>query len=336
MKRYFLIGLFFVGLFSDNLLVAAEKPSHSPVEWHSYAQLRFATNFNDYNNFSVRRLKFWMKSSPDFSKHWSFKVQAIFMSIQKEKLFLQDVYAQYNWKSSSIRFGQFIPQYSLQRFQPDYLIPSMERSLGVSFLIPDGGTLGARDIGVQYNLNAIDNHLQFNVGLFNGYGIKEYRFNNNSIMVSQNLSYKIDLNTSDIKLGFSTMYRQADDIFLRGIIPDTISYSGSDFRFSFYGIFTSKYIDFQAEFLQAYLKNYNATGYYGLATVKFNSKNHAYLQYDCYSNDYISPLNNPWYIAGYNYFFKGYKIMLTLQTGFQQSDSGWANRTSIEFQMFFK
>ena len=306
------------------------------VEWHSYTQLRFATDFNNYNNFSVRRLKFWIKSGPGFSKHWSFKAQAIFMSIQKEKFFLQDVYGQYNFGNSSIRFGQFIPQYSLQRFQPDYLIPATERARAVNLLIPDG-TLGVRDIGIQYNLNAAKGNLHFNIGLFNGYGIREYRYNNTGILATQNLSYRIPFKHSSLQLGYSVMYRKDENLYLPGVFSDSLAYTGTEFRFNVNGIFRSKVIDVQAEYLQANLDTTTANGYYALATVKFNERNHAYLMYDHYSNSYDSPLslNSPWYIAGYNYLFKNYRIMLTLETGFQETGSKWNNRTTLQFQMFF-
>jgi len=313
----------------------AQDTQHlNKVDWHSYTQLRFATNFNNYNNFSVRRLKFWIKSGPGFSKHWSFKAQAIFMSIQKEKFFLQDVYGQYRWKNSSIRLGQFIPQYSLQRFQPDYLIPSSERARAVALLIPDG-TSGVRDIGVQYNLSAAKDKLQFNIGLFNGYGIKEYRLNNSGFMVTQNLSYRIPFKHSSLQLGYSVMYRKAENIYFPGILPDTVSYTGNDFRFNINGLFTSKVIDVQAEYLSATLDTAIASGYYALATIKFNEKNHAYLFYDHYTSGYGSTVNTPWYIAGYNYLFKEYKIMLTLETGFQKAVGQWENKTVLQFQMFF-
>ncbi|RKX75544.1 MAG: hypothetical protein DRP49_04490 [Spirochaetes bacterium] len=190
---------FLIILLVASSVQAQETSAPKSLEWHAYTQLRFATDFDSYNNFSVRRLKFWINSGPGFSKHWSFKAQAIFMSIQNEKFFLQDVYGEYRWKNSSIRFGQFIPQYSLQRFQPDYLIPSSERARAVILLIPDG-TSGVRDIGVQYNLSAVNNHLQFNEGLFNGYGIKEYRFNNAGFLATQNLSYSIPLKNNLLQL----------------------------------------------------------------------------------------------------------------------------------------
>ncbi|RLD42580.1 MAG: hypothetical protein DRI89_06905 [Bacteroidetes bacterium] len=313
---------------------AQNKLSPKEVEWHAYTQLRFATDFDSYNNFSVRRLKFWLKSAPGFPKHWSFKAQAIFMSIQKEKFFLQDVYGEYRWKNSSIRFGQFIPQYSLQRFQPDYLIPSSERARAVTLLIPNG-TTGVRDIGVQYNLKAAKDKLQFNLGLFNGYGIKDYRFNNSGYLLTQNLSYRIPIKKSSLKFGYSVMYRRAENIVFHGILPDTVSYSGDDFRFNFYSIFTSKMVDVQAEYLQTILDTTTASGYYVLATVKFNPKNHAYFVFDEYTNQNGFPVNSPWYIAGYNYLFKKYKIMLSLESGFQKAGGQWQNRTVIQFQLFF-
>lgn len=319
-----------------SLADAQEKHLLKKVDWHAYAQLRFATDFNDYNNFSVRRLKFWIKSGPGFSKHWSFKAQAIFMSIQKEKFFLQDVYGQYNMGAgkSSIRIGQFIPRYSLQRFQPDYLIASTERARAVNLLIPDG-TLGVRDIGIQYNLKALKNNLKFNLGLFNGYGIKDYRLNNRGIMITQNLSYRIPLNRSSLRFGYSVMYRKDDDLYLPGIEPDSVLYSGNEFRYNFNGIFKSRILDIQAEYLWAGLDMDTASGYYTQAVLKFNSENHAYFMYDHYKAGYESSLNAPWYIAGYNHLFGKEKIMLTFETGFQEVAGNWNNRTVMQFQMFF-
>jgi hypothetical protein len=311
-----------------------EGKRQNKVEWHAYTQLRFATNFDNYNNFSVRRLKFWIRSAPGFSKHWSFKAQAIFTSVQREKFFLQDIYGQYTWKNSSIRFGQFIPKYSLQWSQPDYLIPATERARAINLLIPDG-TMGIRDIGIQYNLTAFQKKLHFNIGIFNGYGIKDYRYNNSGVMITQNLSYKIPFKKTSLQFGYSVMYRNGEDLFLPGIITDTLLYTGREFSFNVNAIFISRIVDIQAEYLQANPDTVSASGYYALAKVKFNAKNHAYLMYDHYTYGYETQRNSPWYIAGFNYLFKHYDIMLTLETGFQKSAGEWVNRTVLQFQMFF-
>ncbi|RLD70096.1 MAG: hypothetical protein DRJ10_20725 [Bacteroidetes bacterium] len=325
---------FFILLLFATTLVFSQNSVGDKISWNAYTQIRGTTNFNNYHNFSLRRLKFWAKSTPEFSKHWSYKVQVIFMSGQNEVFFLQDIYGQYRWKNSSVRFGQFLPQFSLQRHQPDYLVPSMERARAVSFLIP-GASLGGRDIGIQYNLTALNGSLKFNVGVFNGYGIKEYRFDNSGYMVSQNLSYEFNIKQSKIKFGYSVIYRDAQNTKFPLIISDSITYSGSDFRYSIYGIFTSKIIDFQAEYLSAKLEDGNADGYYGLLTIKPNDKNHIYLVYDAYKSDNSMINDNPWYLGGYNYFFKSYKIMLTLETGFQKSGNVYENRTILQLQLFF-
>ncbi len=313
--------------------VNAQKTSDIPVEWHSYTQLRAASNFDDYTNFSVRRLKFWIKSKPEFSKHWSFKAQAIFMSLQKEKFFLQDIFVDYRWGNSSIRFGQFIPKFSVQRFQPDYLIPSVERSRPVMFLIPDG-TLGVRDIGAQYNLHDNKKRLEFNAGIFNGYGIKYYRFDNQGIMLTHNLSYTFALNKSKLRLGYSVMYRKADELQLLRILPDTVLYSGDEYHWNVYALFTSKVFNFQAEYFQANLSNGIAEGYYGLATIKLNPKNQIFLTYDLYESIYASDLNKPQVNIGYNYLMDDYKMMLTLDTGFREVGGKLSNITVLQFQLF--
>ncbi len=331
MKKFFLL-LFCLFAFSGY----AQKQDKTGIpDFNGYIQVRAASNFDSYTGFALRRLKLWLKSKPGFSDHWSYKVQVTFSSYAQEKIFLQDVFLQYKWRNSELRFGQFVPRYSLERFQHDYLIAPLERARAVNILIPNG-TIGVRDLGLQYNLRAVNNRLLFNMGLFNGFGIKTYQFNNKGYMITQNISYEIPVSSSSIKVGFSTMFRKAENLYLIGILPDTVAYTGNEFRFNVYGLFSSRFVDVQGEYLQAKLQNTTAYGYYGLATVKLNENNHLYLMYDRYQNEYSSSLSNPWYIAGYNYFFKGYKIMLTFQTGFQQSNSGWENRTSLQFQMFFK
>ncbi len=332
-RKYLYLTVFILMMVFPAGFAGQEKPPEK-VDWHAYTQLRFSTNLKNNYNFSVRRLKFWLHSGPDFSKHWSFKAQAIFMSISKEKFFLQDIYGQYRWKNSSICFGQFIPQYSLQRFQPDFLLPNMERARAVNLLIPDG-TLGVRDIGVQYNLFAMEKKLQFNIGLFNGYGIKDYRFNNAGMMITQNFSYLIPIKNASLKFGFSLMYRKAQNLYLPFVFSDTLNFTGNDFRFNINGIFSSKIFDVQAEYLQANLDGAVAKGYYVISTIRFNEKNHAYFMYDHYTNAYDSERNNPWYVAGYNYLFKSTDIMLSLETGFTKSGQEWNNRTVLQFQIFF-
>ena len=334
LRYYFMILLLVMTTFPAMAQTAA-RPTDKVV-WHGYTQFWVNTDFNDNNSMSLRRLKFWLGSGPAFSEHWSFKAQALFTSLRHEKFFLQDVFGQYRNKSgvSSIRFGQFIPKYSLQYFQHDYLIAAIERANIANFLIPDGG-LGARDLGFQYTLKAANKHLEVNFGVFNGYGIKQYRLNYNGYLLTHNLSYTIRKNKTLWKFGYSVMYRKAVELPLKHVLPDSVLFSGNDFRFDMYAMFSIPHFKVQAEYADASLNGERAFGYYALATLKANKKNEVYLSYDKYSDLISTTANNPWYIVGYNYLIKGYNLMLTLDTRFRKDSGILKNITSFQFQIFF-
>ena len=322
-------------VFADGLGKQKAKQTDKVV-WHSYVQLWANTDFDQSYTMALRRLKFWLGSGPAFSEHWSFKVQALFTSLGHEKFFLQDVFGQYRNKSgaSSIRFGQFIPKFSLQRFQPDYLIPSVERANVINATIPNG-TLGVRDIGFQYTLKAAQKHLEVNFGVFNGYGIKQYRLNYSGYLLTHNLSYTVKKPHALWKFGYSVMYRKAEELQLKHLLPESVLFTGNDFRFDLYVLFNSKYFDLQGEYLNTWLNGQRAYGYYGLATIKMNPKNEIYLSYDKYKDLISTRDDHPWYIAGYNYLIKKHDLMLTLDTRFRKENGSLKNITSLQFQMFF-
>jgi hypothetical protein len=259
--------------------------------------------------------------------------QQIRFAVFLGKFFRQDIYLDYHWGNSYVRLGQFTPKFCIQRFQPDYLIPRVERARPVMYLVPDG-TLGVRDIGVQYNLNAAEKKLEFNAGVFNGYGIKDYRFNNNGIMLTHNLSYTFNIDKSILKIGYSVMFRKAEDLQLLRILPDTVLYTGNEFHWNIYGMFSCKILDFQAEYLHAGLNDGIANGFYGLATFKIGLKHQVFVSYDKYESIYSSELNNPLYNIVYNNLIDKYNIKLTLDTGFKEYYGKLSNITVLQFQFF--
>ncbi len=337
MKRvkHFLITLLLILATLPGFAQQADRPTDKVV-WHSYAQFWANTDFDNSYSVSLRRLKFWIASGPAFSKNWSFNVQALFSSLAHEKFFLQNVFGQYRNNSgvSSIRFGQFTPKFSLQRFQHDYLIAALERARVINYAIPNG-TLGVRDLGIQYTLKAAQKHLEVNFGVFNGYGIKQYRINYSGYMLTHNLSYTIKKANSSWKFGYSLMYRKAEDLQLKHILPDSVLFTGNDFRCDVYALFSNKHLDIQAEYLNGWLNGGRLYGYYALATVKINKKNETYLSYDKYSDLISTTDGHPWYIAGYNYLIKNHNLMLTLDTRFRKENGSLRNITSFQFQMFF-
>jgi len=318
-----------------NLTFAQETELAKSIDFNGYLQIRGISNFNNYTSFSVRRLKLWIKSNPEFSKYWSYKIQTTFSSFLQEKFFLQDVKIGYKTGSFSFDIGQFVPQYSLQRFQPDYKLPAIERAKAINMLIP-GGTLGVRDIGLQVNLKTKNKLFETHFGLFNGYGIKEYRLNNQGYMITHKSGLNIPIKTNRLKIGYSLQYRKAENLQLRFIFPDTVKYSGNDFRYNLFAMFKSKTIELQAEFLNADFDENNAFGYYFLSALNFN-KNQIVLSFEDYNDLINETIDKPYYRFGYNYFVKDYKIKLSLDNYFQINDGKLAKYyASIQLQIFLK
>lgn len=304
-----------------------EKPK---MVWNGYTQLRYQTNLTDIHSFSVRRMKLWAKSSPDFSEHWAYKVQAILTSKQDETFVLQDVVAFYKKGSFQFNIGQFKPHYSLQWSQPDYTIPLTERAPVANALIPNG-PLGVRDIGIEANYS--NPKWESWLGVFNGYGIKSYRFNNSGFL----LTNKTALNIIDqhLSAGYSVMYRKADALQLKSILPDTISFSGKDFRFNLFALYQTEKFRIQAEYLWANLNSSVASGYYILANVNLQ-KSQLVASWNQYSDLIDRTADSPTIHLGYNYLINGQKLKLMLDNEVQLSEGKLKNYfTTLQLQLFF-
>jgi hypothetical protein len=316
-----------------SLTKAQESKFANKVDFNGYIQIRGISNFDDYTSFSVRRLKLWIKSTPEFSAHWSYKIQTTFSSFAQEKFFLQDVKIGYKTGLFSFDIGQFVPQYSLQRFQSDYKIAPIERAKVINALIPNG-TLGVRDIGLQANFRTKDKRFATHLGLFNGYGIKEYRFNNQGYMIVHKSEINIPVKDNKIKVGYSLQYRYAENLQLKFILPDTIRFTGNDFRYNLFAMYKSKLFELQAEYLAADFNGQKAEGYYVLSTINLN-KNQIVLSYETF-NDLINETSDkPYYRVGYNYLIKGKKIKLSFDNYFQLNDNKIKKYfASIQLQIF--
>ncbi len=305
------------------------------IDFNGYIQLRGITDFDDYTSFSVRRLKLWIKSKPEFSEHWSYKIQTTFSSFSQERFFLQDVKIGYKSGLFSLDIGQFVPQYSLQRFQSDFKMAPLERARVINALIPDG-TLGVRDIGVQLNFGTKDKRFETHLGLFNGYGIKEYRFNNKGYMITHKSLFRIPFGHDEIKLGYSLQYRYAVNLQLRFILPDTVLFTGNDIRYNLFAMYKSRIFEIQAEYLNADFDGNKAGGYYILSAVNLN-KNQIVLSCETYNDLIEETSDKPYYRIGYNYLVKGDKIKLSFDNYFQLNDNKIEKYfASLQIQLFLK
>jgi len=333
MKRIFVIVLFLRILFFGSLHAEGSRKS-SGIDWNGYIQLRGSTNFNDHYAFSLRRLKLWLYSDSCFSTPWSFKVQTTFSSFTKERFFLQDVKAGYHAGNFFLEMGQFVPQYSLQRFQHDYLLPVIERAKVINLLIPDG-TLGVRDLGVQASFESKNHLVRTSIGIFNGYGILEYRLNNAGFLITHKTSIQIPIKNNLLRTGYSFQYRKAEHLRIPFVLPDSVFFSGHDVRFNIFAMFSSRILDIQGEYLNAMFDGSPAYGYYILSTIKFN-KNQIVFSWEEYRDLIVDTPDHPCFRIGYNHLFKDHKLELSADNFFRMEDSGTEYFASIQFQIFFK
>ncbi len=331
MKKIFFIVLVFVSQF----LFAQKDTVAEKFGFDGYIQIRATSNFDNYTSFSVRRLKLWIKSKPEFSKHWEYKIQTTFSSYSQEKFFLQDVKLKYKAGLLSFDIGQFVPQYSLQRFQHDYEIAPLERAKVINTLIPDG-TLGVRDIGLQANFKTKNKLFASHLGIFNGYGIKEYRFKNTGFMISHKTAIDIPIEKTNFKIGYSIQYRKAENLMIPKVLPDTFFFTGNDFRYNVFAMFKSPVFKLQAEYLTADFDGQRAYGFYVLSVIKLK-KNQFVLAYENYTDLIDETDDSPYLRLGYNYLVKEYKFRVSFDNYFQLSQGKIGNYlANIQLQFFLR
>lgn len=314
---------------------AQQKSLLSKPEFNGYIQIRAVSNMADYNSFMVRRLKLWIKSEPQSSHGWFYKVQTTLTSKEDEKFFLQDVKLGYKAGQFSLDVGQFVPQYSLERFESDYKIPTLERAKVINCLIPDG-TLGVRDLGAQVNYHTKNKLIETHLGIFNGYGIKEYRFHNQGFMITHKTELNLPMQNSELKLGYSLQYRQAENLALPKILPDTISYTGSDVRYDLFAMFKTSRLWLQAEYLSMYLGQKRTWGYYVFSAFNVH-KSQFVASYEYYKDLIPQTADLPAFRLGYNYLLNSYKLRLSLDNYFQLDGYHVKNYLlSLQLQVFLK
>lgn len=318
-------------LLFTTVTVAQERGSG--VNWNGYTQASFTTNFNDIHSFAMRRMKLWLFKKPDLKSSWGFKVQTTLTSLQNQKFFLQDVEAYYVHKNIRINIGQFVPEYSLQRFQPDYSIPLTDRAPVINTLIPNG-KLGVRDIGIELNLTSRNKKVETWLGLFNGTGIQTYQLNNSGFMLTN--KSQVHLLKNKVTAGYSFMFRKADQLPLKNILPDSVLFSGNDIRYNLFVKYSIPKFEIQAEYLYANLDGQIAHGYYILSTINLN-KNQISASWNQYNDLIASTSDAPTVHLGYNYLVNGNKLKIMFDNGVQIDKGRLKNYlATIQLQYFFK
>ncbi|MFA3781600.1 porin [Melioribacteraceae bacterium 4301-Me] len=304
------------------------------INWNGYLQYRFSDNYLNQTNFSVRRAKFWINGLlPSNEGNWGYKLQAIFHQQVKFQFLLQDVLINYKTNSFEVTAGQFVPDFSLQRKQPDYVIPLDERANVVNALVPGAETM-ARDIGIELKV-ADDKIGSVSFGFFNGNGANTVSNKRNFLYVNRGSIFLLNNSDSKLELGYNLSYRDAHDLQFSKIFGNNFSFTGNDFRFGFEGKLNLGNFELQSEYIEAHIGNQKAYGYYALADYLFASKNLITLSVEQLKDFNPTTVDDPWYVIAYSYLIKGNDIKLSLNNKFQFTTDRTNSLTTLQIQYFF-
>lgn len=302
------------------------------VSWNGYFQYRFSENYSNENDFSVRRAKLWLDGQLPFeSDKWGFKLQSIFFNKQNFKLQLQDAFIDFKSYGFTFVAGQFVPNFSLQRKQPDYKIPLTERADVINALIPASETM-ARDIGLQVQYEGKLGGLS--TGFFNGNGANSLSEKKNYLFVNRGFLHfrnRVD----HFQIGYSFSYRRDNQLTFSKLLGSSVIYSGDDFRYGFDARLKLPKFEIQTEFLEALLNQKTAWGYYVLSDYSIMPKNLVILSVEQLHDLNPSTIDKPWYIAGYSYLLKGFDIKFSVDNRFQFLKNRINSLTTLQIQYFF-
>lgn len=304
------------------------------VDWHGYTQVRF-TEGSDISSFAIRRAKLWIEGPVPVSKHFHFKVQGLFRPANAGAFVLQDGYAEYRWELGAVRAGQMVPDFALERQQPDYEIPLVERAAVINVLVPAATTM-ARDIGAQLTIGPANGPWHASVGLFNGNGANHLANEDKRFLATGRATYTARLASGVAwEAGASVAFRRSGGIDLSDILGDGEPFAGSDTRWGVESRVTSPRWQVQGEVLHATLDTASAWGWYALAAYAIKPRNQIVVSTEQLQVPNPDIPRRPWYILGVNHYIARdqAKVMLDGRAQFEDPRTNWS--ATAQFQLFF-
>ncbi len=296
-------------------------------------QTRISADPDNYNDIMVRRAKIWLKGNLQQIEHLSYKIQVVYRSFKDTQFMVQDVYAKYETNSHIIQIGRMVPDFTLQRNQPDTQIPVLERAGVVDGLIHGDQSI-ARMIGIQYKLNT-GNAIHLGLGIFNANPNAPGMNKDKSFLYTLRNSYNFIIdNDSEFHLGFSFSYRKLNDLSLPKIYNSTTKVSGDDYRWGFESGLNIRNFEIQGEYLTANINRDRAWGYYALVSLTFSEKYQPTMHIEKYADLNLATDDNEWYGIGLNYFItKKTKIMGDFSTQLSSEKNNYLLR--LQLQVFY-
>ncbi|MCG6956867.1 MAG: OprO/OprP family phosphate-selective porin [Gemmatimonadetes bacterium] len=285
------------------LLAAPPLAAQGAVQWQGYVQLRYGRT-DPTSGFSVRRAKLWMKGSVPGVAHLAFKIQGIFRNGSSRAFVLQDVFAEYRRSAIALRFGQLVPDFSLQRSQPDYRVPLLERASVVETLIPGARTLG-REIGAQVLLAPQSGWLHAAAGIFNGSGANRVPGSEGDYLATGRLVLAHGLGSGvGVSVGGSAVWRETHGTDVGVLSIGSSPFSGRDQRWGTEARLWGGRWNVQGEYLRANLAGEVSEGFYVLGTVAVGSSDQVTLSEERLDAAGGAPSGEPWFVFGFTRYLQ--------------------------------
>ena len=330
MKKIFFIFLSLHLLFTQLVLAQNTEP-----KFHGYIQSRFISNFDNSNDFMIRRAKLWVDGNAPGLENVTYKIQTIYRSFKDEAVMLQDAFADVKLNGfGSFRAGRFVPDFMLQRMQPDYEIPVLERASVINGLIHSSKSM-ARQIGVQLTYQPNYFPIHFSFGVFNANLDSPGKNNDGNLLYTSHTQLEVVKNEEiNLKIGFSATYRYANLISMNTIYDASKLISGNDFRFGFEYQLIYKNWGFQSEYVQANINNDKVWGYYFLTNYSFSNNIDTIIGVEKYSDIIQTTNNNEWFSLGLIYnIAKKTKLMADIKTQVSSIKNNYLGE--IQYQIYF-
>lgn len=290
------------------MLLGCEVPclgaQNTGPDWHGYIQTRFSADFDSTRDFMMRRAKLWVDGKAPGLDYISYKIQLVYRSNKDEGFMFQDAFADIHFTGwGFFRVGRFVPDFMLQRMQPDYVIPVLERAMVINGLI-HGSQSMARQVGAQVTLQPEQGPVHVSLGCFNANLEPPGRNKDAHLLYTSHVQWTW-LRRKDrmVQTGVSAAYRYAYAITMNNIFPSGQRITGNDYRWGAECQIQYKSFGFQAEYAQADIRNDRAWGYYGLATLYVLPKLQMTAFMDKYCDRNPLTMNAAWYGTGLNYYF---------------------------------
>jgi phosphate-selective porin len=310
-----------------------------PLMAYLTVQPRFTAIENDSRNkidnhfFGWRRLKLRLLGEPLPQLTYCF--QGVYkthnFSPTDNRVTLQEAWMQ--WKFSphfKLKVGQTLPPMGFERFTPDEMLLSIERSLPTDNLIPNGklGDSFARDYGVLAGGFFSRPKIGYDLAIMGGNGANEgHLFRRGSYLLVGRLAwqpYRLPQDHLDLQMGAAMSFRRNHDLDLRQQLPGSGKlgyqhFNGRDYHYNIFLSLDNGPVSFRGEgFWARYhacrpgLPSLNALGFYVQGAYFLHPRLQAVAKFEYF--DPNEALHNSqdlrWTTLGLNFYLVGNQLKL--------------------------